>query len=293
MPRTRGTAPAPQASGQDLNTLTRALASLSPRDKFKAPVFKGEGDVEYYIKQFKAVRTANGWDGASAVIHLRSSLEGPALDCGQGGSVAEINQALRARFGLTVRQARDKLTNLKRLPKHSLHEHATEVRRLVEKAFLTLDAEDREGLALDYFIRSLDNRALQRHMLAMDPDSLAEAVQAAEEFLQVGGFDRAARMNAMVVDDAPSGRDMATVEASLAAITKVLEAQSTLLSKLVTRVDQLDGATNGGEGSQRRRATGCYICQGPHLKKDCPRRAGVQAKVADSDQGNAAGPGQE
>jgi hypothetical protein len=202
----------------------------------------------------------------------------------------EMYDALRARFGLTVRQAKDKLVSLKRTAKQTLHEHAMEVRQLVQKAFKNLATADREELMLDYFIRSLDNRALQRHMLAVEPATVIEAVRAAEEFLQVGGADWLVRPAAMMVESSPDN----SIEASLASITKVLEAQSTLLTKLTERLDILDRAKNGGEGPQLRRPISCYICKGPHLRRDCPKQAPPQAQTmnADEPQGNEVGPGQ-
>jgi hypothetical protein len=277
--------------GADVHALTRALANLTTRDKFKAPVFRGEGDIELYISQFDDVRRANRWDADSAVIHLRSSLEGPAWECGREGTLNEIYDALRARFGLTARQAKDKLVSLKKTVKQTLHEHATEVGRLVQRAFANLAVADRDELTLDYFVRSLDNRALQRHMLAIEPATVMEAVRAAEEFLQVGGADRMARPAAMMVESS----SVSTVEASLASIAKVLEAQSSLLTKLTDRLDKLDRANNGGEGPPPRRPLACFICKGPHFKRDCPKQVQPQSQTtnADEQQGNETGPGQQ
>lgn len=272
-----------------MDQLARALANFQPRDKFRAPVFKGEGDVELYITQFEAVRTANGWDNAASCIHLRSSLEGSALDCGRETTKNGIYEALRARFGLTQRQAKDKLGVLKRSAKHTLHEHATEVGRLVELAFPTLARVDRQEMVLDYFTRSLDNRGLQRHMLAVDPDTLMEAVRAADEFLQLSGTDKTVRPTILAVETVD---DSTKMEAALAAVTKQMEAQTELLGKLTARLGKLEGAPSGGEGVSRRNVA-CYICKGPHYRRNCPNREQqTQAAQPSAAQGNESGPAQ-
>ena len=73
---------------------------------FKAPQFDGEGDVEYYIQQFTDVATANQWTEPAQLLYVRESLKEGARDCGKAPTVAGVFANLRARYGLTPREAR-------------------------------------------------------------------------------------------------------------------------------------------------------------------------------------------
>lgn len=276
--------------------MTNMLSAIRPRDQYKAPKYKGDGDVELYIRQFMEVSDANRWQGRQAVIHLRSSLEGPALDCGRGDEIGEIFAALRARYGLTARQAKDKLAGLHKGPKQTMHGHATDVGRLVEIAFNGLPPRDRNEMALDYFTRSLDNKALQRHMLAVTPVTMMDAVKAAEEFIQIGGADGGNRPTAMTVETVELDKPTSAIEASLASIGKVLEAQSIMMDKLVSCINRMEKPVSegGGERFQRRRPLACYNCQGPHLKRNCPHPIAAQTNPVRhvTGSGNEAGPNQ-
>lgn len=63
-------------------------------------------------------------------------------------------------------------------------------------------------------------------MLAMAPDTLIGAVQSAKEFLQVLRLDSMSRPTALAVEGSDMDKGASDVEASLASISKVWEAQS-------------------------------------------------------------------
>lgn len=305
-----------EGNNQDvIDKLVQALMATRPRDQFKPPKYDGSGDVELFIEQFQSVMQANDWGEAAARLHLQSVLEGGARGCSRGESVTDIFGALRARFGLTIRQAKDKLANLKRMAGQPLHELATECKRLVGIAYPALPVADREEMAVDYFVRSTDNKGLQRHMLAVMPNDVQEAVRAAEEYLQVGGVDRSgkpvARPTAMPVDnedttDWGADRSGDSMQAGLAAIGEVvkaslgeaLKAQTEMMSEFLSRMEQSFGArptasphpSNGGEsrrgGPRSVRPLTCFECGGPHLKRNCPRLTETE------NSGNEEGPAQ-
>ena len=131
------------------------LSSTGNRPEIRPPRFSGEGDLKLFIKQFEDVAEANGWTPKQRTLHIRSQLTGDAQGCGHGDSYDEILEDLHARFGVSKRQARDRLAVLKIKPGQSIYRQATEVTRLVEVAFPTLADADRQALALEHFIQSL------------------------------------------------------------------------------------------------------------------------------------------
>ena len=174
--------------GELLRALVQALRVPPPRAKpevFKAPRYSGTGSVEVFIGQFLDVAEANQWTPAATVLHLRGTLEEEARDCGAAGDLDDILTALRARFGMTPREARSKLGSLRRAYKTPLQAHATRVEELVRVAYPDLSLRLRLEMSLDYFNNGLEHTALQRHLLAVRPASLQEAVEAGNEYLRV------------------------------------------------------------------------------------------------------------
>ena len=77
---------------------------------------------------------ANQWKQPAQLLYLRESLKKGARDCGKAPDVAGVFNSLRARYGLTPREARARLAG-SRKGRTSLEEHATEVERLVGVAY--------------------------------------------------------------------------------------------------------------------------------------------------------------
>ena len=183
-----------------LLALTQALklTGAGPRTEIRPPSFNGEGDLSLFLKQFDDVADANQWTLVQRTLHLRSQLTGDAQGCGHGDSYIEIVEDLHARFGVTKRQARDRLAALKMRANQSIHSQAAEVSRLVTVAFPTLADADRRAMALEYFTRAWESKTVQRHLLAVAPTTLKGAVQAMEEYLAVSGSEQT--MRAMPVE---------------------------------------------------------------------------------------------
>ena len=157
------------------------------RDRFKPPKFNGTGDVELFIQQFNDVREANGWDAPTALLQLRTCLEQSAADCGRAANVDATIASLRARFGITVRQARDRLANLRRESGQSIHALGMKASRLTALAYHQIVPAERMILAVESFKRALDNKQLNRHLLTLELETVNQVARAAEEFFQVGG----------------------------------------------------------------------------------------------------------
>jgi len=152
---------------------------------FRVPDFDGRTDVQFFIRRFEDVSEANEWTPQAALLHLRGALKESAAYCGRADSVPGVFQALITRFGVSTREARTRLASVQKASQSSLAEHSWEVDRLVQIAYGGLPEEQRQQLALDTFVASVGNPSLQRHLLAVNPATLEEAVRAGGEYLQV------------------------------------------------------------------------------------------------------------
>ena len=156
-----------------------------PGPQFRAPQYNGQGDIEYFISRFEEVTEANEWRPVAALLHLRDSLRESAEDCGREATVQAIYAALRARFGLSPREARSGLSVLRMDSRTSLQEHAAEVERLVNIAYGDLPPKHRARMRLETFCSTLGYLPLQRHLLAVPTHTLEDTVRAGNEFLQI------------------------------------------------------------------------------------------------------------
>ena len=172
------------------------------RDRFRAPEFDGRVDVDLFISQFMEVAEANRWEEDAALLHLRESLKSGARECGRAGTLQGVFTALRARYGLTMKEARAILARIRKEASTTLQEHATQIEKLVNLAYSELPAEYRAGLLVDQFSSTLGNAGLQRHLLAVPTPTLEDAVRAGNEFLQVQPtLQRPARPSIQTVDE--------------------------------------------------------------------------------------------
>ena len=227
-----------------------------PRNSFKPPQFGGEGDVELFIQQFQEVAGANEWTPIATLLHLRESLTERAQACSRADSAQGIFAALRARFGLTPREARTRLTMLKRDSRCSLHDHAVEVERLVQIAYAELPDHLKAEMARETFCGSLGSTALQQHLLAARPVNMEEAVQYGNEYLQVKGDRGHTKVNSVEEEEA----DSIAVSAP-EPMTALMQA----IEKLTEKVAKLEGKATKKESKGK-----CWGCnQEGHTRKDC------------------------
>ena len=269
-----------------MGDLVEALKGIAGQNRrcFKAPQFEGQGDVDLFISQFKDVAEANGWTDQESVLHLRSSLGGRALECGRGKTSEEIFTELCLQFGMSTKQARERLRKFQRSSKQSLREVGSEIVTLVAKAYPKLDSEDQEDMAVDTFVKSLDSRDLRRLLVVKPPGNIQEAIQIAEDFLQVGGENKPHKVTALgevtkLEEQVEQPSEVAALlTQTLATMQQMPELQTVTLGELKNSRQQV---------AKVKKALACYNCGGPHLKKSCPQLAGSAQPS-----GNEAGPAQ-
>ena len=163
------------ATGMDaamMDRLTEAIERMGQNNDrrhrdFEAPTFNGKGDVELFIRQFTDVAETNDWSAMATLLHLRRALQDGANECSRSRDVRDIFASLRARYGMTAREARAKLAGLRGDSKTTLQEHSAEVERLIGIAYAGFPEEMRRTLCLDTFSSTIGNGYLQRHLLAV------------------------------------------------------------------------------------------------------------------------------
>lgn len=282
--------------GPNLDRLADVLERMmaeprTARTPFKTPQFNGAGDVEYFINQFHSVAEANEWERGATLIHLREALQEGARDCGRAGDLEGIFTALRARYGLTPKEARFRLNTLTKDFKTSLQEHATEVKRLTDVAHGELPAHYRDTMALEMFSSSLGNVYLQRHLLAMNIRDLDSAVRAGNEFLQVKVSRPEGQPAVRVLEEEPEQtvKPVKMAEPEVNTLTKALVQLTAQMERIQTQLNLNQRATT--KSSVRGRST-CWGCgKEGHVRRNCPTHSQTTSNQT-RPSGNEQGPQQ-
>ena len=97
---------------------------------------------------------------------------------------AESKEELHRTTTPIHKQAKDRLRSIQKTPQVSVDELGTEIDRLTKLAYPYLDQQSRDDIAVDVFYGAMDNKRLQKLLLALSPRNIAEAVKYAEEFLE-------------------------------------------------------------------------------------------------------------
>lgn len=280
---------------ESLSGLLDILVNMNTnKTQFKPPKYNGTTDVELFITLYRDVAEMNKWSDRETVMHLRASLEGSAADYGSGETSEVIYESLRGRYGLTSRQARDRLDAVKHSNKQNLHDYASEITKLVNIAYPTLDKDFKTQTSLEKFQRGLTNSRLRQHLLTMLPQTMTEAVRYAEEFLELEPATKPS-LHAVEYDeeddkqkvaDKPMKEEQSTdkLDILFKAIEGLIASQTAFLTTL----------TKTQEKTTSRSIGPCYYCnkQG-HMKKDCRKlKAEQNSQQTRSQSGNELNPAQ-
>lgn len=294
-------APAPDPG---ILQLANAIAALGQHRQHPQPVkppkYEGVTDVNLFIDHFASVIRANNWNEELARINLRTSLKGKAADCGRGATVALIYGNLRARFGMTAEQAGERLEAYRRDAKVPLAEFADEVVRLIGLAYPTTPAVEREQMALAKFKRSVGDDNLSDFLMARHPETLIDAIAAAEVYT---GRHKSTAKSKPVCRSVDTDGQAQVDKAVQDPVLKILEAQSQTLQQLLQLQQQMmtnslaggstpeGGGRRSGQRSAQQGGISCYGCGGPHMLRNCPnkRRGGQQGQQNRSGNSQATG----
>ena len=254
------------------------------RPTFKLPKYDGRTDVDLFIQRFEEISQANEWEEGEASLHLKQALVDGANECSRPYNVEGILTTLRARYGMTPREARSRLTTLRKDYKTTLQEHGTEVERLVNTAYPGHSDRQRAEMSLDQFITTLGHMALQGHLLAVAPETIEHGIRAGNAYLQLQKTQARGRHYAIqeaedLEEETPPtvapvvSRTVDPVVQAVAELTKMM----TLLAKQMTALQSTTTSAGprlpDGREQPRRPIATCWGCGQPgHLRRNCPRQ---------------------
>ena len=95
----------------------------------------------------------NEWPEMETLLHIPKD---DARECGSYATMKGVLETFCAKYRLNVREARTRLTSLKRDAKLSLTDHAIKVKRLVEAAYADLQQTHGQEMILGLFCNSLN-----------------------------------------------------------------------------------------------------------------------------------------
>ena len=135
-----------------------------------------------------------------------------------------------------------------------------DVEKLVRQAFGDLPDNVQTNMMLETFCGSLGHTALQRHLLAVRPETLTEAVQHGQEFLQIKTDKPSSDANKVRVMESTEEEEEVSEASRLDLLTQTVKQ----LADAVLKLQQPKAAKPNGEKK-------CWGCQkSGHVRRDCP-----------------------
>ena len=191
--------------------IVNRMAEMQVRKKeFKPSTYNGDTDIELFLRQFQDVALVNRWEPVETLLHLRSCLLGSAAECGRETTVQATYDSLRARFGLTPKQAREQLKTLRKRPKQSYQELGSEITRLVHIAHPRQSYEEfLKETMLETYSTAINNIPLRIHLMAKPHDTLTEAVRISNDFVRAHESESSL---AAITEDKPSSNPISNYQ---------------------------------------------------------------------------------
>ena len=194
-------------------------------------------------------------------------------------SYVELVSALQDRFNPhgQAELFRAKLKVRVRRKGETLPELASEIRRLVSKAFPTASVDFREEIGRDYFLDALDSPDVRLQVRRLKPKTLAEALKLASEedtFLQLECHDENLRRVVYVASTKSETNPKHSND------TEQLQDK---INQLEKQVSSLQAQIKIHIGQKQRKPLVCWLCNQPgHRRIDCPFKVPREQTVSDN-----------
>ncbi|MCG7879154.1 MAG: hypothetical protein N0C90_22890, partial [Candidatus Thiodiazotropha endolucinida] len=152
--------------------------------------YDGSSSFQDYLVQFEMTGDLNGWDENTKAMELATSLRGEAqtilsdLRPEQRRDFTQLVSALTARFEPTNQTElyRAQIKSRLRKKSESVQELATDIKRLVRRAYPQATVDLKDQIARDCFIDSLNEHELEWFVYQGKPKTVDEAMQLALEY---------------------------------------------------------------------------------------------------------------
>ena len=157
----------------------------------RCTIFDGKSSWEGFIRPFRSLSTACGWDTKEKHFRLINSLRGEAaefvytqLSGDELDSYEKLVDALETRFKeqRTITSYLAELENRKLGASEKLAEYVADIKRLVLKGFPSANVETRETINLRYFLKGLQDQNMAVAVGMKDPKTVEEAKTALETY---------------------------------------------------------------------------------------------------------------
>jgi len=179
------------------------------------------------------VATIAEWPVRVRILQLRACLTGRAKNFAPGPDEAHIMRALRAWFGITAKEAADRLQVMRKDRRTPLEDHANEVERLAQAAFGHATDNDRKRLVYNAFFWSVNHPDVQRYWLATKVSSIEEALEMGKAYFQVKESRRPSYTARQVVEEDEETTPLPTPQVAAAATKSTKQTQLTMLMDMV------------------------------------------------------------
>ena len=258
-----------------VNQVPAIIAQSAPSVTVRPDKFSGEDSWDDYIEHFETVAIINNWTNRKRQ-YLYVHLSGPALEyvnClsrPQKDTYEALCESLALRYSAvqlaTVYKA--ELKGRLRLSGESIPALGHAIRKLVAKAYPSVERTAAEKFAIDAFENALTDREQRSKVSESSPSTLDEAVQLAvakeawqiSERRRVDFLPEAAICAVSTGDAPPMKRSPASLEMSL-------------IEKLIDRFEAME---KRDEERARKRQVICFNCDGAgHIAKYCKKERRV------------------
>jgi hypothetical protein len=162
------------------------------------PPFSGDVDLEIYRRQCQALATCHNWSERDVASQVIANLRGDArelislLPQGHELNLDAIWDILASRFSKVIScdTAKHQLLHYVQKKGQTFLNLSLELEKLVAKAYPTADNQTREQLAVDHFVKAINNSSLRYELRMRGVVTLADARRQAEIIATVLNAER-------------------------------------------------------------------------------------------------------
>ena len=240
-------------------TTSSSTGSTSSAKHISLPSIFSVGDPTEWFKRYEICCNANDWGDQLKAKKLPTLLEGEALVTWleltpeQQSDYKVAKAKILERMGPVRFVSMDDFHHRRLLPGESLSVFSHELKRLIDQAMPTADADTRKQLLIHQFLTGLPTEISKRLRAAGDIDDLGQLIQRAKLLMTIDANEKP--------------------EEKAAAVQKPIDRVEALMEQVAALTEQIAAITTNQRSSrQPARLPVCFRCNQPgHVQRNCPR----------------------